>query len=120
MIAIQIILILGFLFLFWRFIADPNSHQVHAWIKILTFLFTVLAIVAVIFPNTSNRLAGAVGVKTGANLLLYTLTLAFIFVVINIYTRGKEDERRRTILVRKIALLEADLKEQNKSLTRQD
>jgi len=114
MIAIQIILVLGFLFLFWRFLSNPGSHQVHAWIKILTFLFTVLAVVAVIFPDTANRLAHAVGVKTGANLLLYVLTLAFIFVVINIYSRGKEDERRRVILVRKIALLEAQLSKKNK------
>lgn len=114
MIAIQVILVLGFLFLFWRFLANPSSHQVHAWIKILTLLFTILAIIAVTFPDTSNRLAHAVGVKTGANLLLYVLTLAFIFVVINIYTRGKEDERRRVILVRRIALLEAQLTEKNK------
>jgi len=113
-IAIQVILVIGFIFLFWRFLANPGSHQVHAWIKILTFLFTVLAIIAVIFPDTANRLAHAVGVKTGANLLLYALTLAFIFVVINIYTRGKEDERRRVVLVRKVALLEAQLLEKNK------
>jgi small membrane protein len=113
-IAIQVILVLGFIFLFWRFLANPGSHQVHAWIKIFTFLFTVLAIVAVIFPDTSNRLAHALGVKTGANLLLYTLTLAFIFVVINIYTRGKEDERRRVMIVRKIALLEAQIAQNKK------
>jgi hypothetical protein len=90
-------------------LANPGSHQVHAWIKILTFLFTVLAIIAVIFPDTSNRLAHAVGVKTGANLLLYSLTLAFIFVVINLYSHDKEDERRRVLIVRRITLLEAKL-----------
>jgi small membrane protein len=110
MIAIQVILVAGFIFLFWRFLANPGSHQVHAWIKILTFLFTVLAIIAVIFPDTANRLAHTVGVKTGANLLLYVLTLAFIFVVINLYTRGKEEENRRVIIVRRIALLEAQLR----------
>jgi hypothetical protein len=114
MIAIQAILVAGFIFLFWRFLANPGSHQVHAWIKILTFLFTILAIIAVTFPDASNRLAHAVGVKTGANLLLYALTLAFIFVVINIYTRGKEEERRRTIIVRKIAILEAQLADKQK------
>jgi small membrane protein len=115
MIAIQVILVLGFILLFWRFIANPNSHQIHAWIKILTFLFTLLAVVAVIFPDTANRLAHSVGVKTGANLLLYALTLAFIFVVINLYTRNKEEERRRVIIVRRIALLEAQLNAKNKS-----
>jgi hypothetical protein len=115
MIAIQVILVAGFTFLFWRFLSNPGSHQVHAWIKIFTFLFTVLAIIAVIFPNTSNRLAEAVGVTTGASLLLYALTLAFIFVVINIYSRGKEDERRRALIVRRIALLEAQLRNKKKN-----
>lgn len=114
MIAIQIILVAGFIFLFWRFLANPGSHQAHAWIKILTLLFTILAIIAVIFPSTSNRLAHAVGVTTGANLLLYALTLAFIFAVINTYSRGKEDERRRVLMVRRIALLEARLRQKNK------
>jgi hypothetical protein len=114
MIAIQIILVLGFVFLFWRFLSNPESHQVHAWIKILMFLFTVLAVIAVVLPNTTNRIAHALGVKTGANLLLYVLTLAFIFVVISIYSRGKEDEKRRVDLVRKIALLEAKIEEKNK------
>jgi hypothetical protein len=107
MIAIQVILVAGLVFLFWRFLANPSSHQVHAWIKIFTFLFTLLAIIAVIFPDTSNRLAHAVGVKTGANLLLYTLTLAFIFAVINTYTRRKEDEKRLASVVRRLDILEA-------------
>lgn len=115
MIAIQIILVTAFVVLLWRFLADPFSHQVHAWIKILTFLFTVLAIIAVIFPDLANSLAHAVGVKTGANLLLYTLTLAFIFVVINMYSKGKRDEKRLVALTRRVAMLEAKLRKLTKN-----
>src|SRR5437588_835349 len=103
MIAIQIILIIGFVALLWRFFTNPSSHQVHAWIKILTFLFAALAIIVVAFPSISNDVAHEVGVKTGANLLLYLLTLAFIFVVVNIYTRGKEEQKRMAKVVRRLA-----------------
>jgi|SRR3569833_2780303 len=111
MIVIQVILIFGFIFLFWRFLANPGSHQVHAWIKILTFLFTILAIVVVAFPDISNSVAHSLGVKTGANLLLYLLTLAFIFAVINTYSRRKEDEKRVAVVVRRLAILEANLRQ---------
>jgi hypothetical protein len=117
MIAIQIILIFGFLLFLWRFLSDPASHRIHAWIKILTALFTVLAVIVVAFPNISNDVAHAVGVTTGANLLLYFLTLAFIFVVVNLYIRNKTENERLVALVRKIAILEAQIAEKDKKST---
>ncbi len=114
MIAIQIILIAGFVLFLWRFLSNPGSHQVNAWIKILTMLFTVLAIIAVAFPDISNDIAHAVGVSTGANLLLYILTLAFIFVVVNLYIKGKDDNKRLVAVVRHLAILEAQLRQKEK------
>lgn len=115
MIVIQILLVLGLITFFWWFLSNPTSHQIGAWIKILCFLFTILAIVAVIFPGLSNRIANDLGVKTGANLLLYCLTLAFIFVVISLYMKGKRDERRLAIVVRRLAILEAQTKNKDKN-----
>jgi small membrane protein len=109
MIAIQLILVLGFILFLWWFLTNPASHQASAWTKILTFLFTILAIIVVIFPDISNSIAHSVGVKTGANLLLYCLTLGFIFVLLNLYIKGKEQQRRLVRLVRHVTLLESEL-----------
>lgn len=109
MIIIQIILIGAFIVFLWQFLANPASHKVHAWIKILTVLFTLVAIIVVAFPDISNDVAHAVGVKTGANLLLYMLTLAFIFVVINSYIRNKSDNEKLVAVVRRLAILETEI-----------
>jgi hypothetical protein len=53
------------------------------------------------------------GVKTGANLLLYCLTLAFIFVAINQYMRGKREDRRIAAIVRQLAILEAQARDKS-------
>jgi hypothetical protein len=107
---IQALLILGVLILFGWFLLNPRNHQVHAWIKILTLLFTLLAIIVILIPNTANDIAHLVGVGRGADLLLYLLSLAFVFVVINLYIKNKEEQRRFVKLARKVALLEAEQK----------
>lgn len=114
MIVIQILLILGVIAVFGWFLMDPKSHQVRAWTKILGFLFTVMAIIVIADPNTANSIAHKVGVGRGADLLLYLLTLAFLFLVLNLYIRDKEQQKRLVELARKIALLEAQSRKQDK------
>jgi hypothetical protein len=109
MIVIQIILVTGLTIALVWFIINPRSQQTHAWIKIATFFFAIFAIVVVISPNTSNVMARAVGVGRGADLLLYVLTLAFIFVVIHTYFKNREERDRYEKLARSFALLEANL-----------
>lgn len=108
MILIQIILIVGFLLLLYRVLANPESYRLSAGIKILAILFVLVAIVTVLFPNSTNALAHKVGVSRGADLLLYLLALAFIFAMFNSYIQGKRQERRIVLLARKIAILEAN------------
>lgn len=110
MIIIQIILIGSFVYLLLRLLTNSNSYQMNAWIKILGILFTVLAIVIVLSPNSLNAIAHLVGVTRGADLLLYLLTLAFILTVLNLYIKGKHEQKRLVQLARKVAILEAELK----------
>jgi len=109
MILIQLVLIAGFLILLIKFLLDPNSSQIRAWKKLIGLLFVPLAIIFVLFPNEANTVAHTVGVGRGADLLLYVLTLAFIFVCINLYMKSKQDQRRITELTRKLAILEAKI-----------
>jgi hypothetical protein len=110
MIIFQIILIAGLALVFWWFLARSNTYHVRAWTKIFMMLFVLVAVIAIIFPDSSNRAAHWFGITRGADFLLYLLTLAFIFVVLNGYIKGKQDEKKLVVLARKIALLEAEIK----------
>jgi hypothetical protein len=112
MILIQLFLIVAFLIFLWWVLANPASYQVHAWTKILATIFVVIAIVTVIFPNSTNSIAHWLGVTRGADLLLYLLTLAFIFAMFNSYMQEKRLQKRIVLLARKIAILEANLKKE--------
>lgn len=110
MIIIQALLIIGFVYFLYRLLANPNSYQVKAWAKIFGIIFTIVAIMLVLFPDSMNSLAKLVGVSRGADLLLYLVTLAFILLALNIYLKSKSDQRRMVTLARKVAIIEAELK----------
>ncbi len=108
MILIQALLVAGFTIFLFRVMANPNSYQLRAWTKILTIIFVVVAIVIVLFPEYSNSLARFVGVTRGADLLLYLLTLSFIYVIFNLYMQEKRLQKRIVLLARKLAIIEAN------------
>ena len=107
MILVQFLLIAAFAALLVRFLANPNSHQIKAWEKILSLLFVLVAIVAVVRPEVLSFVARHVGVGRGTDLLVYLLTLAFIFAVFTQYADKKQDQKRLVALARHVALLEA-------------
>ena len=108
MILIQAILIAAFVVLVLRFLANPDSHRMKAWQKIFGLLFFMLAVVAVLLPNSLNSLAHVVGVGRGADLLLYVLTLAFLFVVCTAYVKERQNQQRMVGLTRRTAIIEAN------------
>jgi len=110
MIVIQTILILALILLLVWFLRKQSSHQLSALTKIFMVLFAGLAVLVVLFPNSSNSVAHAVGVTRGADLLLYILTVAFLFLVLSSYITRKKDQQRLVQLARKVALLEADIR----------
>jgi len=110
MILIQIILVLAFLLLILGFLKRQGSHQLSALAKIFMMLFAAAAIFVILFPDSSNSVAHFVGVGRGADLLLYLLTMSFIFVVLSSYLARKQDQRRFAMLARQVALLEAKIR----------
>ncbi len=113
MIVIQIILVTGFLVFLFRILMNPRSYQLKAWTKIFAILFTFVAILAILFPDTTNHLAKWVGVSRGADLLLYLLTLAFIFLILHTYVQEKRQQKEIVVLARKIAIIEANTAKRN-------
>lgn len=67
-----------------------------------------VGVVAVLVPDALTEVAQAVGVGRGADLLLYLLCLAFLFVTIGLYLRLAEMHDRYVELARQLALHQAD------------
>jgi len=110
-ILIQLFLILGFIAILLRFLRSHGTYQARAWKKILGILFTLGGILVVLFPESSNDVAHWVGVSRGADLLLYILTVVFIFVVLSLYVKDKQENQRIVQLARKVAILDAEMRE---------
>jgi len=117
MIIIQIILIVGFTLFLFKVVADPSSYRLKAWTKLLASLFVMIAIIAVLVPDVTTLLAKRVGVTRGADLLLYLLTMAFIFTILSNYIQEKKLQGKLVLLARKVALLEANLNDAERNLT---
>jgi hypothetical protein len=66
-----------------------------------------LGVLAVLFPDSTTRVATLVGVGRGTDLVLYALCVAFLFVTIALYLRLNEMHDRYVELARRLALHEA-------------
>ncbi len=69
--------------------------------------FVVLAALAVLFPGRFSAVANVLGVGRGTDLLLYLLVIAFLSYVSSTYRRLSAQDRKITVLTRKLALAEA-------------
>ena len=107
--VIQTVLIVAILALGVYFVRSRDTSKTKAYKKILLLLFVPAAIVVILFPEIATDTAHLVGVGRGADLLLYGVTVVFVFQLFNTYIKDREDERKRVVLARKIAILEARL-----------
>jgi small membrane protein len=105
---IRFILIAFICVLFLWFLQHRINTKTQAWGKIGAVIFFVGAVIAVLFPDTTNDLAHEVGVGRGADLLLYALTVAFLAVLLLDYIHRQDSNARVTRLARKVAILEAN------------
>jgi len=75
--------------------------------RLLAVFFFVTASVLVLFPDSTTRIAHALGVGRGADLLLYLALFAGIHAFLLLYLRTRTLERRVTELIRAVAILNA-------------
>jgi hypothetical protein len=76
--------------------------------KILAAGTVVAGVVAVMFPEITQRVADLVGVTRGTDLMLYGLALVIIYLVGSTSVRFREQESRMVRLARQVALAEAE------------
>lgn len=102
---IQIILIISLL-----------SVGVLAWLVLknklfgrLFFIFQfVLGVVFVLWPDLTTRLAKRIGIGRGTDFLLYLLIVFVYFSAMCILAKFRQVERRQTLLIRQLALRDAE------------
>src|SRR5947209_7757634 len=79
------------------------AHLSH-WLRALVWL---VAAVAIAFPDGIQRLAEAVGIHRGADLVFYLFVLTFLGVTFYFYSRHVRTQRQITQLVRHLAIQQA-------------
>lgn len=104
---IQLVLIAGIVVIGAFFMRRTGADS-HLAIRRLCYLaFIALAVGAVLFPEMLTKAANLVGVGRGTDLLLYLFVLIFMSFVYAQHRRGTDQQRKLTLLARRIALLEA-------------
>jgi hypothetical protein len=113
---IQYLLIAAVPVMFVLFIRSRHGVRMQAGKRLGFLLFLLANIWAVARPEDTTRLAHLVGVGRGADLMLYTLIVAFVFSVFSFYLRINDDEQRVTKLARAVALRDAEVLNRERGL----
>lgn len=66
-------------------------------------VFALLAVLFILFPDSTNSIAHRLGVGRGADLLFYCCILLFLFVIMKLFARIRRLEQQLTALVREQA-----------------
>lgn len=101
MVPIQIILISAVVFLAFYMYLRLRSSLLDA---ILIFLFCGAAVFFILFPDTTTQIAQWMGVKRGINLVFYSITVFFFFLILKLYSRLRRLENKFTEMVRENSL----------------
>ncbi|HEX8094495.1 DUF2304 family protein [Jatrophihabitans sp.] len=106
MTAIKIVLVLAIIAMFWAF-RNRSRVGLRAGARLAAILLALVAIVSIIDPTVTQRVAEALGVTRGTDLLLYLLVVVFAATSLGFYFRFRELERRLADLARAAAIREA-------------
>lgn len=117
--TVQILLILAALGALVYFVRKQHNVRIRASKRIAFFVFVGVNIYAVLRPADTTRVAQAIGVGRGTDLLVYLLVVAFVFGMLNTYLRQREISNHLTDLARTVALREAELTNRERGLITQ-
>lgn len=103
---IQAILIIIILFIVWRLIAKYQQQEVLLKQLIGWLVIWLVAIVVVIWPDLTVRLANFVGVGRGSDLVIYLSIIFLFYTIFRLLLRIENMEKNLTKVVRETALKE--------------
>lgn len=100
---IQLILIVGLLAILVSYFRWFRSAVVD---KLLVVCIMAAGVFMVAFPELTNKLAAALGVGRGADLVFYLFIVGVCYLMLLMYAKMKRLERQLAELARKQALIE--------------
>jgi len=106
-ILVQIVLVLAVIIGAIALMRGGGNAKHQAVRRLLLLVFAALAVLSVFVPGLLTRLANALGIGRGTDLVLYGLIVAFMVFMASSFQRGRQLEARITKLARRIALDEA-------------
>ncbi|KAA0104135.1 DUF2304 domain-containing protein [Mycolicibacterium sp. P1-5] len=101
---IQVLLIAAVIALLVYLLRSRTNAKAKAWVKVGYVMFVILAVYAILRPDDTTVLANFLGVRRGADLITYSLIIAFVFTTMSTYLRFKELELKYARLARAVAL----------------
>jgi hypothetical protein len=104
MMAIQVILIIFFLFAIFKVLSRYRNGGLAISESALWVVFWLLAVIVVFSPNYTVALAKFLGVGRGVDAVVYLSVALLFFIVFRIFVRLEKIEHQITKLVRQNAL----------------
>lgn len=117
---IQILLIVGVVIIGAVFMRRTGADSHLAIRRLLYGAFVLVAILSILFPQWLTWAANLIGVGRGTDLLLYALVLMFLVFVYTQSRRNAAQQRRLTLLARRLALMQAEERDQKQAGTVSD
>jgi small membrane protein len=114
-VIIQVLLVLAALGALLYFIRRGHNVRIRASKRVAFALFIAVNIYAVLRPEDLTRLAQLLGIGRGTDLIVYLLVVGFVFGLVNTYLRQREISEQLTELARRVAIAEAEAREQDRS-----
>lgn len=106
-IIIQAVIVIVIVLAVFMVLGRRGTHSGKAWKKIGLVFLSIGAVLAALFPESTNYIADMVGVGRGADLLLYGTVVAFVVYVLNNYLYQQDQRDSLYRLARKVAIVEA-------------
>ena len=104
---IQVILIVSTVGILLLLLRQRAAARTRAWKKLIMVILAVAAVISILNPELTTKVANLVGVGRGADLILYLLVAVFLYVTVGFYLRFRDLERQLTVLARRLAIDEA-------------
>ena len=103
--GIKILLITGIAFIAVYFFVRIRNSILDL---LLLLLLISIAVLFIVMPDLTNRIAHYLGVGRGADLIFYISIIIFWFVILKLYARIRKLEQIITTVIRKDAMDNAD------------
>ncbi|MDD7385337.1 MAG: DUF2304 domain-containing protein [Actinomycetaceae bacterium] len=101
---IKILLIAAVLVIAYYLVRSTAKSKNVALRRLLLAVFVLLAVISIIFPDVTTKVAGFLGVGRGTDLLLYCLVIAFLSYAVVTFRRINILEWRISELARELSV----------------